>query len=167
MCQKQFRMSTAARPAYLRLGRDEKPEAFVLPEYAAWRRILSGESATVLAVGPLVGGLLAAALALPQPERPSLWVLSELPIVAGDIPPAFIADFRQSGHLVVVEEHVAQGSAGASLAAALLVAQALPTRFTHRCALGYPSGCYGSQSYHRQESGLDPASILSAATKTK
>ena len=34
-----------------------------------------------------------------------------------------------------------------------------PKRFTTKTALGYPSGKYGSQKYHRVESGLDPISI--------
>jgi transketolase len=152
------RLMARSRPAYLRLGRDEKPNDFVLPHYAPWRRILSGRRATVVTLGPLVGGILTATLSLPKSERPSLWVVSELPML--EIPPEFIADFQISGHLVVVEEHVAQGSAGASLAQALLAAHTLPRRFSHRFARGYPSGTYGSQSYHRKESGLDAASIL-------
>jgi transketolase len=161
------RLMTVARPAYLRLARDETPGDFVVPAYAPWRRILSGRSATVLMVGPLAGGILAAAQTLPESQRPSLWVLCELPIVATEIPAAFLADLEQSGHLIVVEEHVALGSAGASLAHALLCAQTTPRRFTHRFARGYPSGHYGSQLYHRQESGLDPASILKLLTNTQ
>jgi transketolase len=161
------RLIAAARPAYLRLARDETPGDFVVPAYAPWRRILSGRSATVLMVGPLAGGILAAAQTLPESQRPSLWVLCELPIVDTEIPAAFVADFEQSGHLIVVEEHVAQGSAGASLAHALLCAQTTPRRFTHRFARGYPSGHYGSQLYHRQECGLDPASILKLLTNTQ
>jgi transketolase len=155
------RLMARSKPAYLRLGRDEKPKGFALPPYASWRRILSGLGATVVTLGPLVGDIWAAARALPESERPSLWVVSELPLL--EIPSEFIADFQTSGHLVVVEEHVAQGSAGASLARALLLAQAVPRRFTHCVARGYPSGTYGSQSFHRKESGLDVASVLNAA----
>jgi transketolase len=155
------RLMARSKPAYLRLGRDEKPKDCALPAYAPWRRLLVGRRATVVTFGPLVGGILAAALALPESERPSLWVVSELPML--EVPPEFSADFQRSGHLVIVEEHVAQGSAGASLARALLRAQTLPRRFTHRVALGYPSGNYGSQAYHRKESGLDAASILEVA----
>lgn len=160
------RMRAAARPAYLRLGRDEKPAKLVLPPYAPWRRILSGRGATVLVVGPLAGGILAAMQGLPESRSPSVWVLSELPMTPGEIPTAFLADFVQSGHLVVVEEHVAQGSAGASLAHALACLGTAPRRFTHQFARGYPSGHYGSQRYHRQESGLDPASIVRLLTDT-
>ena len=154
------RLMTAARPAYLRLGRDEKPKDFIVPAYAPWRRIMSGRAATIVLVGPLAGGILAAVQTLPESQRPNLWVLSELPIIDAEIPAAFISDLEQNGHLIVVEEHVAQGSAGAALARALLCGQTPPRRFTHRFARGYPSGHAGSQLYHRQESGLDPSSIL-------
>ena len=33
-------------------------------------------------------------------------------------------------------------------------------QFVHRTALGYVSGRYGSQRFHRAECGLDPASIV-------
>jgi transketolase len=161
------RLTAAARPAYLRLGRDETPGDFVVPAYGPWRRILSGRGAAVLVVGPMAGGILAAAQTLPESQQPALWVVSELPIVAAEIPAAFAADIGRSGHLIVVEEHVAQGSAGASLAHALLCAGTTPRRFTHRFARGYPSGHYGSQLYHRQECGLDPASILKLLTNTQ
>jgi transketolase len=61
---------------------------------------------------------------------------------------------------VVVEEHVAHGGVGEQLARALMLGGHAPPRFTHHCARGYPSGRYGSQRYHRRESGLDAASIL-------
>jgi transketolase len=160
------RVMKAAGPAYLRLGRDETPQDFALPPYAPWRRLLSGRSATLVVVGPLAGGILAAAQALPEAQRPSLWVLSELPIRSAEIPAAFVADFQRSGHLLVVEEHVAHGSAGANLAQVLVGAQIAPRRFSHRFALGYPTGRYGSQLYHRRECGLDPSSILALATTT-
>ena len=158
------RILSAARPAYLRLGRDEKPSELALPPYSRWRRILAGRGATVLVVGPLAGGIIAAAQALPESRSPTLWVLSELPIAPGEIPAGFFSDFQQSGHLIVVEEHVAQGSAGATLAHALACLGTTPRRFTHRFACGYPSGHYGSQLYHRQESGLDPPAIVRLLT---
>jgi transketolase len=152
----------ARGPAYLRLGRDEKPQGFTLPAYSPWRRLLSGGGATVLAVGPLVGPLWAALAALAEPRRPNLWLLSELPVRAEALPADFLADVRRSGRLVVVEEHVAQGGVGQALALALAALGKTPPRFEHRCALGYVSGLYGSQQFHRKECGLDPAAVLAA-----
>jgi len=135
-----------------------------VPPYAPWRQLMSGPGPTVLVVGPLAGGIWAAVQTLPEPRRPSLWILSELPIQQKEIPAQFCADVKRSGHLVVVEEHVAQGSAGAGLVHALLREGITPRRFTHRFARGYPSGYCGSQLFHRQESGLDSASILGLLT---
>jgi transketolase len=150
----------ASRPAYLRLGRDEKPEDLTLPKYAPWRKLLDGAGPTMVIVGPLAGGILGALMSLERRARPSVWVVTELPIEADALPAGFLGDLNQSGHLFVVEEHVARGGAGQMLTHALATVGACPRRFTHRCALGYPSGRYGSQRYHRKECGLDPASIL-------
>jgi transketolase len=154
------RMLQQAGPAYLRLGRDEKPKDFSLPTYAPWRRLLVGQGATLLMVGPLAGSICAASMTLPESQRPCAWTLSEMPFAPSEIPADFLADIRRSRHLVVIEEHVMQGSAGAQLAHALSCLGDVPRRFTHRFALGYPSGYYGSQNYHRKESGLDANSIL-------
>jgi transketolase len=160
VAQTVSRLMTAASPAYLRLGRDERPAGLELPPYAPWRRLLVGSGATLLIVGPLAGAILGEAQGMPESHRPTVWVLSELPIVPGAMPSVFIDDFQRSGHLIVVEEHVAHGSAGAALARVLLMNQAFPRRFTHRFARGYPSGHGGSQAFHRRESGLDAPSIL-------
>jgi transketolase len=108
-----------------------------------------------------------AVLSLDEPRRPSLWVLTELPIVPASIPADFWTDLRRSEHLCVVEEHAAHGGVGESLSRLLLLEGRVPARFTHRCALGYVSGLYGSQKFHRKECGLDPKSILDALGTAK
>ena len=133
-----------------------------MPPYAPWRRLLAGGGPVLVIVGPLAGGIIAPLLSWPEATRPSVWVLAELPVDAATLPEDFLGDLRRSGHLFVVEEHVAHGGAGQMLAHALLKRGLAPPRFTHRTALGYPSGRYGSQRYHRQESGLDPESIAAA-----
>lgn len=147
-----------SHPAYLRLGKSEEPKDYTVPAYEPWRRLTEGGGPTMLVVGPLAGSILGAVRDLEPDRRPNLWVLTELPII--EAPAAFIQDLRQSGHLVVVEEHVAQGSAGQMIAHHLLSRGEAPRRFTHRSALGYVSGRYGSQKFHRAECGLDPESIL-------
>ena len=159
------RIARVGGPAYFRLGRDETPKSFVLPAYAPWRRLLVGGGSTLVIVGPLAGGILGAAMERPAEIRPCLWVLSELPLLLDEIPAALDEDIQRSGHLVVVEEHVAEGGAGQALAHALLLRGTAPKRFSHRHALGYPSGFYGSQNYHRKECGLDPQSILALVEK--
>ena len=149
-------------PAYLRLGRCEKPKDLVLPAYAPWRHLLSGGGPTMLVVGPLVGGILEALSNIDEQYRPNLWVLTELPIKMNTIPEDFVSDLRRSRHLFVVEEHIAHGGVGQMLAHCLLTMGEMPPRFTHRCALGYVSGLYGSQNFHRKECGLDTESITAA-----
>ena len=154
------KLSVLPTPAYLRLGRDEKPKGIELRNYEPWRKILHGQKATLLAVGPLAGGLLAAYQGLEEGKRPSLWVLTELPVMDGTVPPGFLEDLERTGHLAVAEEHVAHGGVGEMMARVLLLAGKTPRRFTHHFARGYLSGYYGSQSFHRKESGLAPEDIL-------
>ncbi len=146
-------------PAYLRLGRCEAPAGFAPPRYAPWRRLLSGDGCVVLVVGPLAGGLVGELRELERCSRPEIWALSELPLEANPIPLDFIHALERSRRLCVVEEHVAQGSVGAMLAC-MLLKQGVPLdTFDHACALGYPSGNYGSQMFHRRESGLDSSTL--------
>jgi transketolase len=144
-------------PAYLRLGLAEEPKGFVVPSYAPWRKLLHGGGPTLVVVGPLVGGIVDAVRHLEHAERPDVWLLSELPLA--ELPDAFRADLNRSQSLVIIEEHVAQGGAGSMLATALMSAGCAPRRFTQRTALGYVSGLYGSQKFHRAECGLDPTSV--------
>jgi transketolase len=159
-------IETAGRPAYLRLGRDEKPKDLSLPPYAAWRNVLPGGGPVLLIVGPLAGSIIGALMPVPQADRASVWVLSELAVNEQSLPEAFLRDVRRADRLMVVEEHVAQGSVGQMLARALLLRGAAPARFQHHVARGYPSGNYGSQLYHRKECGLDPDSIVAALATT-
>jgi transketolase len=147
-------------PVYLRLGRCEAPPGWVPPAFAAWRRLVVGDAGVLIAVGPLAGPLVAALHARPERARPSLWALGELPIVAGDLPRALVADIERSAALVVAEEHVATGGAGEALARRLLESGVRVGRFEHVAARGYPSGGYGSQAWHRRECGLDAESLL-------
>ena len=156
------RMRSAGRPAYLRLGRDEKPKDLQLPAYAPWRHVLRGSGPVMVIVGPLAGSLLQLLMTKPEEQRPSVWVLAELPVRAAALPASFLEELRTRQHLFVIEEHVAHGGAAQMLALALLERGAAPRKFSHRCAMGYPSGHYGSQRYHRKECGLDPESIAVA-----
>lgn len=148
-------------PAYLRLGVSEAPCGWTPPIYTSWRQLLRGTGSTIVATGPLVGGVLAAASQLPEIVRPELWVVSELPIEV--LPQEFIESVRRSGHLLVVEEHTSAGGIGQMLAYRLAEMGESPKRFSHRFALGCAyGGRYGSQRFHRVQSGLDPSSVLSS-----
>jgi len=154
------RMALRQGPAYLRLGRSEKPADFKLPAYSTWRNLLPGEAGAIVAVGPIAGGFISGLSAIDSVRRPSLWVVSELPILPDSIPEQLILELRRSRKLIVVEEHVSHGSFGHMFAATLLELGVILQDFKHHCAHGYPSGLYGSQTFHRKECGLDAESIL-------
>jgi transketolase len=152
-----------AGPAYIRLGRGEKPANQLVPEYAPWRLLLEGEGGVMIAVGPLAGSAWGALLELDPRERPALWVVTELPIGVNRPPAALIATLKRTRRLAVVEEHVEQGSVGQQICRWAMETEVTVDRFRHLTALGYPSGTYGSQAFLRRCSALDPQSIAQEA----
>jgi len=89
-------------------------------------------------------------------------VLAELRINPDKVPTEFINAVRRKGRVCAVEEHVPQGGIGQMLAHFLLRTGLPVSRFLHLHAKGYPSGLYGSQTFHRKECGLDGQSVASA-----
>jgi transketolase len=150
-------LMTVDHPAYLRLGLSEQPPWLAPEPYSVWRRVLPGAGPTAVFLGPLVGSALAAIREAGVDA--DVWLVSELPFHKP--PPEFLASILKSGYLLVVEEHVASGGFGHMLAYSLLEAGICPPRFMHRTAMGYVSGRYGSQQFHRKECRLDPASLVS------
>jgi transketolase len=146
----------AGHPAYLRLGVSEQPGWFSPPRFAPWRHLLTGTGPTIVIAGPLAGGILEA---VRQGGNPAdVWLVSELPVT--ELPSEFLSSLRRSNYLMVIEEHVCAGGLGQMLSHQLLLAGLAPGRFVHRTALGYVSGKYGSQRFHRAECGLDAVSII-------
>ncbi|KMO11216.1 transketolase family protein [Methylobacterium indicum] len=144
-------------PVYVRLGRGELPAGCAAPAYAPWRRLRSGRGPVVVAVGPMAG-IAWGAFAQDGEAGPEVWAVSELPLALSPPPQAF-ADALAGRTLCVVEEHVAQGGLGQALAAWCLTSAAALTGFRTVTAAGYPSGTYGSQGFHRRESGLDAEAL--------
>lgn len=153
-------MSASTNPAYLRLGRCEKPAGFVVPTFAPWRCLLPGSGAILVGVGPLIGTLLQRVGEMDVATRPSIWVLTQMPLGLTEIPAEVVARVGAGCTFTVLEEHVAHGSAGQALVARLAQLGVTPKRFVHFYAGGYPSGKYGSQTFHRLESGIDASTIL-------
>ncbi|WP_266183655.1 transketolase family protein [Dyella humicola] len=146
---------------YIRLGRGEPPQGYAVPDYAAWRPLLSGGGAPVIAVGPLAGTYIKAIQNLPAARRPNLWALSELPLTLNPPPAALIEQMLASGRIYVAEEHVAQGSLASELAIYLLE-RGMSAKLIHLHARAHHYARYGSQAYLRAQSGLDPQSLLNA-----
>src|ERR1700748_2583986 len=149
-------------PVYLRLGLSEEPKGWPVPEYAPWRKLLSGKGPVLVGVGPLVGSMLTALQQLQEEIRPEVWLVTELPVL--NMPDEFTASVRRARRLFVVEEHTAHGGFGQMLSYARAAAGERLDSCIHRHALGYVSGLYGSQKFHRSECGLDPASVVAAVS---
>lgn len=149
-------LSSLTTATYLRLGYDERPAKMATPTYAPWRKLLTGSRGVLAALGPLGGVAWGALQDLPEEARPSLWVVSELGTQL--IPTKFYEQLSDKP-LYVIEEHVAAGGLGMQLAYAISQNKYHSGPLRHRYALRYPSGRYGSQSFHRAECGLDANSI--------
>lgn len=149
-------------PSYIRLGRGELPPLEIAPAYKPWRQLTAGRGPIVVVVGPLAGSAWAAAKELPLETRPSLWVVSELPLNAAFPPSLFVEQLSQDGRLLVIEEHIAHGGIGSMLAHWSLEASIHVRTFRHLSAAGLAVGVYGSQAFLRRHSHLDPESIRSA-----
>jgi transketolase len=148
------------RPAYLRLGRGERPPGFAVPDYAPWRQLTQGAGPLVLAVGPLAGSYIAAFERLAPASRPNLWAVSELPLELNPLPEPLLAQLRETSCLVVAEEHVRRGGFGAELVLWLAERGWQLPRFHHLYARAHHYERYGSQAYLRRLSGLDAPSLL-------
>jgi transketolase len=144
-------------PSYLRLGRGETPKDYSVPTYAPWRQITFGTGPVVIAVGPLAGSYIEAGI-----DRFNLWAVAELPLSKNPMPAPLLAQIATSGHVIVAEEHVAQGGFGADLARHMIQSGQVPARFTHLYAIDHHFAGYGSQQFLRRQSRLDPASLLAA-----
>jgi transketolase len=145
-------LSELSCPTYLRLGYDVRPKSVNAPEYLAWRKILDGEQGAMVALGPLAGLAWSALISLAESKRPAVWAVSEL--TCNGIPAEFWKQVKNK-RLFVIEEHVAEGGLGMNISLALINFGIPVSTFTHKYALKYPSGRFGSQSFHRAECGLD------------
>jgi transketolase len=157
-------LSMIDAPTYLRLGYDARPTGSTAPCYGGccgWRKILSGNRGVLAALGPMGGVVWDALKDFADNERPDVWVVTELPLVS--IPEEFLGSVKNSGKVCVVEEHVAQGGLGMQCAYHLVWNKVGIRKFIHRHALGYPSGRYGSQNFHRAECGMDIKGIQNIA----
>ena len=150
---------TSDRAAYLRLGYSEKPEGCAAPPFAPWRLLLDGDGPAIVAVGPLAGSLWAELEKLPQAQRPQLWCWSQFSQNDIQVPDALVTRLTTLGGSFV-EEHVAHGGAGSLLLQTLAQQGSTPASWQLFCARGYPSGRFGSQKFHRGESGLVPQQII-------
>jgi transketolase len=153
---------SGAGPAYLRIGRGEPPPGWPVPAFQPWRQLTTGGGPTVVGVGPVAGTYIECFEAMPAEERPNLWVVAALPLEGNPIPEKLLTELDSSAKLVVVEEHVRQGSFASQVLLNLSERGCPPKSFAHLCARAHNFGRYGSQRFLRAQSGLDPTTMLSA-----
>jgi transketolase len=151
-------------PAYLRLGLGTWPEQLgALPEFQPVRRLVAARDSrpalTVAGIGPV---LLNTLPWIAANARTDVFAVSQLPLPAPDA--GLVRSVAASGQLLVVEEHAARGGLGEYLAAAL-TQEGVAFKLHHRHAAGYPTGRYGSQGFHQQQSALDPAALQATVNR--
>jgi hypothetical protein len=96
---------------------------------------------------------------LPCDQRPSIWVVSELPLAPDSLPPEVTAQIAGGAKLIVVEEHISHGGL-AQMMLYYCATHGITVKDFHSLhAPGIAIGVYGSQSYLRQQSQLTPAAI--------
>ena len=145
-------LSTINNPTYLRLGYDIRPKNSIINSWEPWRMVLEGNTGVIVTLGPLAGSAMQAFIDVPTSQRPSVWAVTEFSEL--EVPELFWEQ-AEGNDIYVIEEHVQYGGL-ASLLALLAVRLGVKfSSFSHRYALRYPSGRYGSQEFHRIECGLD------------
>lgn len=139
-------------PGYLRLGLGVADGlGLELGNFAEVRRLKSGDQLTVVGLGPVLLNAVKAATALEA--NADVFAIGRLPwsVKLDEI----LSSVRRTKRLLIVEEHVKRGGMGEALLYELMSEGAVPDKFRHAFAQGYPNGLYGSQLYHQKISGLD------------
>lgn len=149
-------MADDPRPNYLRLNTPAQlPGA--IPGFAPWRRLKTGRKAVVVGVGPVLGNLYEAGHQALL-EDLEIWSVGTMPLE--DLPAELEASIRDKGIVVTLEEHYAACGLGEALSHLFMTRGLLPRKFASLHAAGYPSGRYGSQRWHQEESGLAGPSLV-------
>ena len=143
-------MAADPRPNYLRLNAPAVIPGEV-PVFAPWRKLKPGRRAVVVGMGPVLGRLfeIGASELLDELE---IWSVGTLPLE--NMPDELAASIEAKGRVITIEEHYAACGLGEALSYSLLTSGVVPRSFACISATGYPSGRYGSQRWHQDESGL-------------
>ncbi len=122
-----------------------------LPPFAPWRKIKPGRRCVVIGMGPVLGNLydLGDEALLEDVE---IWNVGMLPL--GAIPADLLASIEEKQRVVTIEEHHLACGMAEALSHLLLASGVCPRSFSSLHAKGYPSGRYGSQRWHQEESAL-------------
>lgn len=143
------RMAEDPSPNFLRLNRAAAIPGEV-PPFAAWRKLKPGRSAVVISMGPVVHGLYE--LRADLLDELEIWSVGSLPLEP--LPRSLAVRIAELGRVITVEEHYRACGFGEALSHLLLTSAVVPRSFASLHAAGYPSGRYGSQRWHQEESSL-------------
>jgi len=146
-------------PVYLRLGYGSLDNK--ISEFKAWRQLLTGNNITIATIGSI--GINSYLAAEQFSGKADLWSVGEIPFK--EIPSEFIDSVNKTKKLICIEEHVKRGGFGEYLVSKLIENGCSNFCLELLTAKGYPSGTYGSQNFHRKESGIDIESIKTSIIK--
>ncbi len=150
-------MLSDASPNYLRLNLAPKSVP-PIPPFDQWRRIKPGAGLVVIGTGPVLWNVLSAADDALR-DAMEIWSLSVLPFT--ELPDQLAESVGRIGKVVTLEEHYGQCGINESIAAALLRRGLSAIHYRSAYALGYPTGRYGSQAWHQEQSGLAGPALAS------
>jgi len=148
-------------PAYLRTGRPNAP--VIYQNASEWQlgkasTLKEGSDLTIVANGLMVGAALEAAAAL-EKDGVSVRVLDVHTVKPLDVDTLAKAA-RETGKIVVVEEHLAHGGLGSTIALALAAVQPVPMRFVN---LGDGFAESGAPGELLEKYGLNYQNVVKAA----
>jgi transketolase len=152
-------------PTYLRLGRSDAPVVYADGcdfQIGKANRVREGSDVTIVANGLMVGIALDAAVELAQQgiEARVLDMHTVKPI--DEV--AIAAAARETGCLVVAEEHLPHGGLGSAVAGAVARTQPVPVEFVN---IGDRYAESGDPQGLLDKYGLTPAAIVAAAKKSR
>ncbi len=145
-------------PAYFRLGLGKNmPDYLALQNFGAATSANAAAQLTIIAQSPVANNVVAALKEHTYKNKVELFIVNKMPLKG--LPDGITASITRTQKVLTVEEHISIGGLGSAVS--LLVNEnSLPVnKFISLHAEGYPTGLYGSQSYHQQISGLDEENI--------
>ena len=113
-------------------------------------------------MGPVLQGLYE--MGVPELlDELEIWSVGTFPIE--DIPAELSASIKEKRRVITIEEHYRACGLGEALSYLFLTSGVVPESLTCLHAAGYPSGRYGSQRWHQEESGLAGPALVSRLEK--
>lgn len=156
------KVGASSHPCYIRIGIDQSPAGYNVPQYQPIRKLMSGAGPVIIVLGSIASMLVERLEELTELIRPNLWVVSELPIDSTEFEKTVLLEIEKTSSVLVVEEHVARGGLGAEVMLSIVRRGIKINYFRHFSALKHNFDRLGSQNYLREKSCLDTNSILRA-----